>query len=1148
MTSSRARHSHLRKFLLALLILLVLAAVLIAAAPTLISGPGRGLVLDRVNAALAGRIELDGLEIGWAGPQRIRGLRVFDPAGTRVLEVGAVDIDGSLIGLVMAPHCNGEIAIHDVAGEIVVDDDGATNLARVAGPGAPAEDSGPAGFGNLRGMDCRVRLDDAGLDLRAPGMAPIGVSQMATTAHLKGLESLELEIDAAVKQGDSRGRVGGRAEATGLFDARARLDPARAEFDFNLDADQFPVDMIDRLAGLGGRLRAVLGPAVDQRVEGQWRGAEGRLALEMQGSAGARAQTEFAIRDGAVALERPAEIVVGIRPEAWKVLAPGGARLLAPFEVEARLDTLAWNPADGVAALDARLDVGDIELEADDGQIGRLALRETRLSVTSEDLREGLAIELDTLAEQDGRGGRARLDGRLAEFLGPDLAPTPENLRLVMDGKLTELPLAVLDQFAGGDGLLSGALGPRMNAEFHLDSVPAQGGGEFNLTGQSAHLRVGVSGQLEPDGLALDTGRVGLDVQPALVARLTDALALAEPAALDLQVQRFRVPRRAGALAWSESEVGMVAELAEARASAGGGPPVHLEGTLNAASDRLADGLALDFDGRLGDAQAQGSIQAVVRLDGSMALREAARIELSDFPVGVIDRLAEQRSRVAALLGESMALELKLEPAPDGAFGADVVLDSDLMNARLSARGDGQRLSVDSGAELEWRLTPAAFAAFQTEPEWTLVQPSSVAVRLDRLEAELGGDGLDMRSLAVVAEARMAELTIRRGEETPLRFADMNVLADGRPLAERLELRANADLGGGRFHSESALSGLIDADGALVVGNARMQTDTRFEEVPTELLLALGALDPALAPALGPTARARVSGRVPGALEVRAEGANTRVSAQARIDANGVLGLERDAELTLNVTPPLIDGYLARLHPFLNDVRSAEQPIRLALSADGFRLPLAEYRPGEISARGRLEIGTLNMNRGAITLGLFGALQQLGGNPRLGSNFQARFTSLEFSVSEGQVKTNDLWMQMEGMMLGARARIRLPERPDAMPHAEMEFAVPGQTLRGLPRVADSIAPDTILTTSASGPINQISPNFSKLFAGLATQSAIEQVAGDSDIGNAIGSLLGGGRERRASGDRDPARSQGAARSRWPNMPPIDTGEDAAGGG
>lgn len=1144
MNTTADRPSRSRKWLYLSLAVVVIVAVLIAAAPALVSGPGRGLVLDRVNAALEGRIELDGLKIGWRGPQEVRGLRVYDPGGDKVLEIGSVEIDGSLLGLATSPHCRGEILVRDVTGEIVVEADGRTNLEKVTGPGEAAAAAGPPSFERLRGMDCQVRLENTELALRAAGMDPIRVSGLAATARLNGLETLDIQADAVLIQGETRGRLELQASASGLFDAQARPDLAGAEFDFNFDLKDFPVDMADRLAGLDGRLRAVLGPVLNQQLEGEWRGGGGRLALDMSSSRDARAQLQLTIRDGAISLENPGEVAFSIGPEAWSVLVPDGASLLAPFQVDARLEALAFDPEASVAALDARLTISDIELQTDDPQVGRLALRQARLGMKSADLREGLTVELDTLAAQGDHSGRARLQARLSEFLTADLQPATDSLRVEVDGTLAELPLAVLDQVAGVDGLASAALGPRMNAAFSATSVPAEGSGNFSMNMASAHLNAEVNGQMYADALRLDTGRAQLQIQPALAGRLFEALELSAPAGLDVQVQRLRVPRAEGALDPQRAEFEGSAVLAETSARLGpDGHTLQLAGTLKASSERFADGLALAFDGRVGDRHGSGRASAAARLDGALALAEPAQVTLTNFPTAVADRFLGADSGLVRLIGESLTLQLGLSPQDSGQLAIDADLEAPLLKTRATASYGVAGLSLEPDSSIEWTLTPEAFAAFQAEPEWSLLEPAYTDVRFDRLQIALDGAAIDLRSLEVAAEARMPTLAIRRGDDPALRFSGMNVTAAGRPLGERLQIRAGADLAGGRFDSESTLEGLVNAAGELDPASARLQTETHFDEVPSSVVLAVAQLDPALGAALGPSVSARASGRLPGSLTIDAQGTNTRVSIDSRIDRDGVLGLNRDAEMQLNITPELIDGYLARLHPFLSDVRSAEQPIRLLLSAEGFRLPLTEYQPNAIRASGRLEIGTLDMNRGAITSGLFAALQQLGGNVAMGSNFQARFTPLEFTVHNGRVETNDLWMQMNNMMLGALATIRLPEQADAMPWAEMVFAVPGQTLRGLPRLGGSIAPDRILTTTTSGPLDQIKPEFSGMFAGLVGQSAIDRLAGDSEAGQVIGGLLrgisGGRRQGPSTENQAQTQSEDGSRARWPNMPPIE---------
>ena len=80
-----------RRWLKALLIVLILLAVLIATLPYLLSWqPLTGLAVGIANGYLPGRVELDDLSTGWGGPTTLRGLRVYDPSGRLVLSTDSV--------------------------------------------------------------------------------------------------------------------------------------------------------------------------------------------------------------------------------------------------------------------------------------------------------------------------------------------------------------------------------------------------------------------------------------------------------------------------------------------------------------------------------------------------------------------------------------------------------------------------------------------------------------------------------------------------------------------------------------------------------------------------------------------------------------------------------------------------------------------------------------------------------------------------------------------------------------------------------------------------------------------------------------------------------------------------------------------------
>ena len=78
----------LKKAALRLLGLVVVLAVLVAMAPTLVSwGVGQGVLLGRLEQQLNGSVALDRLDLAWFGPQYVDRLVITDAGGDRVADL-----------------------------------------------------------------------------------------------------------------------------------------------------------------------------------------------------------------------------------------------------------------------------------------------------------------------------------------------------------------------------------------------------------------------------------------------------------------------------------------------------------------------------------------------------------------------------------------------------------------------------------------------------------------------------------------------------------------------------------------------------------------------------------------------------------------------------------------------------------------------------------------------------------------------------------------------------------------------------------------------------------------------------------------------------------------------------------------------------
>ncbi len=270
-------------------------------------------------------------------------------------------------------------------------------------------------------------------------------------------------------------------------------------------------------------------------------------------------------------------------------------------------------------------------------------------------------------------------------------------------------------------------------------------------------------------------------------------------------------------------------------------------------------------------------------------------------------------------------------------------------------------------------------------------------------------------------------------------------------------------------------------------------------------------------------------------MKVNVTGRNTSVAINGRISDDRVLTLYEPAVMHLNVTPRLAELYLSKLNPLFAEAQSGEKPVILTLAKDGFALPLSGGALSAIAMNGRLEIGTLLMKRGRFAGQLTSILRALGSSIPNREQFEARFTPLVFTVKDGVVRSNDLWIDTDAMLLGAQARIYLPRDAGQEANAEVLFAVPGETVRLIPGT-QRVDPAAIYTTATAGPLSQISPDFKQMLTGVVAKAAAD-AAGSSEASIAIGIVGGLMRQRQQSqvqgGDN---RMQGWSGATWPNRP------------
>ncbi|TDJ75658.1 MAG: hypothetical protein E2O39_04005 [Planctomycetota bacterium] len=452
-----------------------------------------------VNREIDGELRIDTLELAWTDRQRADVL-LLDPAGREVLVVAA-ELP-SLFSLLGIDESSARFDLHVHRAEIVVGDDGITNLERsLARDGAKLDYEGwTTDFrwdrSGLNGAPFRLRLHGDELtweDRRFPG--PVA-----------RFENLELTI--ASERSRSlllTGSVELPGEPAGRVAFHCVLDRAAGRgwsgIDAELHGSALPTAALDLVAGAGGRLLAALGPAIDVELEVSGDMDEGAPLLARVGHAGGgdmEVNLAGRLRRGVLTAEADdaglrAHLAVPERlcEDLLLPLLPAGVELRredpsAVWTVTARrfaipLPIVSEGPFIEGFAVDAKLLPGtDLRLVEAGGAYTELQNLGARLSIAPDTLPT-LELHADVLvADGDGQRpsrafvaleGWAFLDSLVASPAAPGRQPST----MAIEVEAPVLPARLFDLFLGRAGLFEEAFGPALHLSLRLPARNAEG-------------------------------------------------------------------------------------------------------------------------------------------------------------------------------------------------------------------------------------------------------------------------------------------------------------------------------------------------------------------------------------------------------------------------------------------------------------------------------------------------------------------------------------------------------------------------------------------------------------------------------------------------------------------------------------------------
>ncbi len=175
----------------------------------------------------------------------------------------------------------------------------------------------------------------------------------------------------------------------------------------------------------------------------------------------------------------------------------------------------------------------------------------------------------------------------------------------------------------------------------------------------------------------------------------------------------------------------------------------------------------------------------------------------------------------------------------------------------------------------------------------------------------------------------------------------------------------------GRLQLDGTVTGLM-TDNLLTVSAATLVLSAKIDGLHTAVLDGLADMGGLLVAALGPrvdaVAAADRFSRDSGTLRMRIEAANGWLDGTvAGLNNALVVDSEAPVHAQLELTPPLRERLLYKIHPLLADIRTTEQPIRATISAAS--IPL-DGDVSRLDARLELTVGKVEFDSGSEALAL----------------------------------------------------------------------------------------------------------------------------------------------------------------------------------
>lgn len=919
--------------------------------------------------------------------------------------------------------------------------------------------------------------------------------------------SLAVALTTAIAQDGQPGKVEADAKLGDLFTKSGGLQLDKLRADATLRATNLPVALLDRIGRQPGLLVDALGPKLSVTATARSTGGretEAKLAIRTarlsadaplritdRVEATSPITIDYQLSSRLAARYLPENAGVTLRPET--PIRVRLARFSAPLPESGKP---ALQP--GKTAVHADLEVGAVSVSPR-GMTERVTLDgiAVRLRGASLAAVEAGATAKAVVAGKPGPlrkalGERADLSARLLGSLGPQYVFTARNLTLDVssDRLKARLPLT-----------LSAAktLSLAQPAKIDLTVTPDL------LTELGLATRPTLAG---PTPVHLEIDRLSAALMPFDPATVRTAMAA--------KVKRVELAGDDGVRGASLTDIAAALEL---------------DGPAGTASARLDGKASLSRQGTPSPLLATVKLSRLVRdgrLDPGRAAIDATA-KLDRFPTAFLGAFSGARVPLVPLVGPSLQLDAALTLSGGATQGGVVDVKATAQNLTVDAGLKlGHAIELRRPAKVKLVVTPETYAAL-TAPAaagrsgYALAAPVTIDAELRALTWPMGGDGrktFDPSRASVDLTLGASRIALQdRASGRGVALTDLSGAVKAASLAGPITLRLT-----GKSGLTSPQAGAAPAAGTLRVSgdvrdlfNARGEFDAsslstdlsaelqQFPVAPIDAWLGQDGLLPAtLGPTMDLTARAQLK-QMSGPVTLKAAAAHAKASMDGRLQS-GTLALTRPLVAEVEVTESLGQRALSRIHPIFETASTGEKPIRLEISDQGTRIPIAGFDARQVVIeRARLELGKIQLKTGGLLSGVVGLAQKLGRwRTTSRESMTAWFTPLLWEMRDGRIRYT---RRLDLLLDGSQHLATWGTVDQASDRVNLVLAIMPVTLDKIFNL-ENVGPNDAFTIPITGSISSPKADWVRAALDMGRLQAQSRLAGKRRSGE-LGALLGG---------------------------------------